>query len=251
MSTSNTADPWAEEPDNDARRIAKERRHHAKDAHWISVEQALKIEGTTDPTRLRMEIKRGLPCRFRHRGRWWQFKPVEEIAPLLTGRNPLDLQDDRWELVVHEKYLRERLGKLAAPAPPGDMPPIVTDTATNLVEPSAEQPSKRAVETPAPAAPEEIPVENKSNAGAPPQHDWDEASQYAEQLWREWGDPRDPLSDRDGYRSDIDLARHVADHLRTRDPGRKPPDPKYVADKLRPEIKKLRERQLPETLVPQ
>jgi|GEM_PF-3921449 hypothetical protein len=98
---------------------AQERRqaHHAKDAHWLTVEQALKIEGTTDPTRLRMELKQGLPCRFRHRGRWWQWSPLEEVAPLLDGRNPLDLQDDRWELVVHEKYWRERLGKSGAPAP--------------------------------------------------------------------------------------------------------------------------------------
>ncbi len=83
-------------------RGARDRRqaHGIKGAHWLTIEQALKIEGTTDPTRLRMELKQGLPCKFRNRGRWWQFKPVEEIAPLLAGRNPLDLQDDQWELVI-------------------------------------------------------------------------------------------------------------------------------------------------------
>jgi hypothetical protein len=136
MSTSSTTGPWAEEPDNDARRIAKERRHHAKDAHWLTVEQALKIEGTTDATRLRMEIKQGLPCRFRHQGRWWVWKSPEEIAPLLAGRNPLDLVDARCELVVHEKFWRDRLGRSAAPAPPGDEPPPATETGADPVEPS-------------------------------------------------------------------------------------------------------------------
>jgi hypothetical protein len=104
------------------RRGAQERRqtHRAKDAHWISVERALEIEGTSDPTRLRMELKQGLPCRFQHRGRWWQWKPVDEVAPLLASRNPLDLEDERWELVIHEKFWRERLGEPAAPSPPAE-----------------------------------------------------------------------------------------------------------------------------------
>ncbi len=110
------------------RRGALDRRqaHSAKDAHWISVERALKIEGTTDPTRLRMELKKGLPCQFRHRGRWWQSKPLEEVAPLLAVRNPLDLQDGSWELVVHEKYWREWLAKPAS-ASSADVPPPPTE----------------------------------------------------------------------------------------------------------------------------
>src|SRR5882724_1576316 len=101
MPIANTAGPTAEAPASDpdtARRVVQERRiareqreaHRAKEAHWISVERALEIEGTSDSTRLRMEIKLALPCRFRHRGRWWQFKQAEEVAPLLAGRNPLD-----------------------------------------------------------------------------------------------------------------------------------------------------------------
>jgi hypothetical protein len=103
-----------------AHRIAQERRqaHRAKEAAWIDIERALEIEGTSDSTRLRMELKQGLPCRFQHRGRWWQWKPVEEVAPLLTGRNPLDLENERWKLVIHEKFWRERLGKPAALPPP-------------------------------------------------------------------------------------------------------------------------------------
>jgi len=111
--------------------LARREAHSIKEAHWISVDRALEIEGTTDPTRLRVELKLALPCRFQHRQRWWWSKPVEEVAPLLAGRNPLDLQDDRWELVIHEKFWRERLGKAA------DAPPIVTDTTINLVELSA------------------------------------------------------------------------------------------------------------------
>jgi hypothetical protein len=138
MSTSDTTGPTAEAPASDpdtARRIAQERRiaregratFAKKDAHWLTVEQALKIEGTTDPTRLRMELKNGLPCQFRHRGRWWQIKPVEEVAPLLAGRNPFDLQDQDWELVVHERWWCERLNKPAAPMPPADVPSPATE----------------------------------------------------------------------------------------------------------------------------
>src|SRR5262249_37806689 len=102
-------------------RGALERRHahRAKEAHWISIERALEIEGTNDPTRLRRELKQGLPCRYQHRERWWVWKPVEAVAPLLAGRNPLDLQDERWELVIHEKHWRERLGE------PAEVPAIV------------------------------------------------------------------------------------------------------------------------------
>jgi hypothetical protein len=147
MHESNTG-PWTEEPDADARRIAEKRRKAriAKDTHWLTVEQALKIEATTDPTRLRMELKLGLPCRYRRRDRWLVWKPQEEVAPLLAGRNPLDLQDGQWELVVHERYWRERLGKIAAPAPMAEVPLVVTDTATDPVELS---PSMPPVETPA------------------------------------------------------------------------------------------------------
>jgi hypothetical protein len=155
MMHTRSADPWAEEPVADARRIAEKRREAriAKDTHWLTVEQALKIESTTDPTRLRMELKLGLPCRYRRRDRWWVWKPQEEVAPLLAGRNPLDLQDGLWELVIHEAFWRERLGRSAAPAPPGDAPPPATETAVEPSPPSAELPSQRAVGTPALAAP--------------------------------------------------------------------------------------------------
>jgi hypothetical protein len=126
MRTSTTI-PWAEEPDDDARRIAWERQQRIKEAPWISVDRALEIQVTTDPTHLRKAIKEGLPCCFRHRNRWWQTKPVEQVAPLLGGRNPLDLQDQRWELVVHERYWRERLGKPAASATAADAPPPVME----------------------------------------------------------------------------------------------------------------------------
>jgi hypothetical protein len=132
ITTGPTAEAPAPDPDN-ARRLAQERRIalERRQAHsatvWIGVERALEIEGTTDPTRLRMELKNGLPCRYQHRQRWWQAKPIEEVAPLLAGRHPLDLQDDRWELVVHKKWWRERLGKSAAPVPSADVPPPVTE----------------------------------------------------------------------------------------------------------------------------
>src|SRR5262249_19762112 len=106
------------------------------EAHWLTVDQALAIEERTDPTRLRMELKAGLPARYQHRQRWWQTKPVEEIAPLLTSRNPLDLQDEHWELVIHETYWREGLGKPDAVASSADVPSPVTDTSANTVEPS-------------------------------------------------------------------------------------------------------------------
>jgi hypothetical protein len=122
MSNCNIAGHWAEEHDSDARRLTEKRRQIHHKSNWISVERALEIEGTTDPTRLRMEIKQGLPCRFQDSARRC-WKAIEEVAPLLTGRNPLDLQDARWALVVHEKYWRERLGKPAASAPAADVPP--------------------------------------------------------------------------------------------------------------------------------
>jgi hypothetical protein len=119
MSNCSITGPRAEEHDDDARRMAQERRQQvrAKEAHWISVDRALEIEGTSDPTRLRMEIKRDLPCRFQSRQKWWCWKAIEEVAPLLAGRHPLDLQDARWELVIHKTMWRERIGKPGAPAP--------------------------------------------------------------------------------------------------------------------------------------
>lgn len=148
MTHNHDTEPWAREPNDDASRIALKRRQAHSASHWINVEAALKIEGTTDDTHLRMEPKLGLPCRFRHRGRWWVWKPVEEIAPLLTGRNPLDLQDDRWELVVHERYWRERLNKAVEPA-------------TRNPEEPATQPervaSPAALSTPSPEAEQQLP----------------------------------------------------------------------------------------------
>jgi hypothetical protein len=146
MSTSDTTGPWAEEPDNDARRIAQERRKAriAKDTHWLTVEQALKIEASIDPTRLRMELKLGLPCRYRRRDRWLVWKPQEEVAPLLAGRNPLDLQDGLWELVIHEKYWRARLDKPAAAASSADVPPAAkspTEVSTSDMEMAATPPA--------------------------------------------------------------------------------------------------------------
>jgi hypothetical protein len=138
MPNCNNTGPWAEEPDYDAPRIARDRpqAHRVKEAHWVNVDRALEIEGTTDPTRLRMELKQGLPCRFQDRTRWWRWKSIEDVAPLLAGRNPLDLQDDRRELVIHEKFWRERLGKAVASTSSADVPLIVTDTTINPVEPS-------------------------------------------------------------------------------------------------------------------
>jgi hypothetical protein len=87
-----------------------------------------------------MELKKGLPCQFRHRGRWWQSKPLEEVAPLLAGRHPLDLQDELWELVVNEKFWIERLTKPAGmsvgddvkePLPDADEETILTTIRDN------------------------------------------------------------------------------------------------------------------------
>lgn len=112
-------------------RIAREGRqaHRIKEAAWISVDRALEIEGTIDPTRLRMEIKAGLPARYQHRTKWWEARSIEQVAPLLAGRNPLDLQDERWELVVHERYWRKRLDKRDVSSSAADVPLPATEKA--------------------------------------------------------------------------------------------------------------------------
>jgi hypothetical protein len=142
------------------RRIAREQRQaeHEKRAGWIAAEDVL--EGRGNPNDLFAALASGkVQCLFAHPARWW-LKPwtvpqhIWESAQFKNGklwRNGVCLEGPHQKLIVDERQWGERLGRSAAPAPPGDMPPIVTDTATNLVEPSAEQPSKRAVETPAPA----------------------------------------------------------------------------------------------------
>jgi len=200
------------------RRIAREQReaHREKRAGWIAAEDV--VLNADNPNNLIRALKSGaVDCLFVHPTRWW-LKPSTvpqtawEGAQFKNGklwRNGVCLEGPHQQLVIDERHWREWLG-----------------------EPS--------LEAAAPVTAEEIPVEKTSNAGAPPQHDWDEAIQYVRQLWEERGDPRNPLNERDGWRSDIALARRVTDHLRTRDPGREPPEAKTVADKIRPEIKKLR-----------
>jgi len=205
------------------RRIAREQRQaaHEKRAGWIAAEDVLK--DANNPNDLIRALKAGaVDCLFVHPTRWW-LKPwtvphdIWESAQFKDGRlwrNGVCLESPHQQLVVNERQWRQHLGGPSLEA----MPPAPS---------------------PAPVAPA---TEQKSNAGAPAHHDWDEAVQHLRNLWKERGDPRDPLSAQEGWRSDIDAARNVADHLGKLDPEQEPPDPKTVADKLRPEIHRLRGR---------
>jgi hypothetical protein len=153
---------------------ARERRHASdqrkaeriRQLGWISPEDALYIGGARRD--LESALNSGVvACRFYHvsrdhggrdhGGRWWVWKeaePREAIRIGTDGRSRVD--NEQWALRVHQDDWHAYIEKPAAPAPPGDVPPIVTDTATNPVEPSppsAELPSQRAAGTPALAAP--------------------------------------------------------------------------------------------------
>jgi hypothetical protein len=126
---------------------ARERREaqREKDARWIGFDRALEIaaeEGVEDGAdHLRVALKQGLLCRFQHRERWWMSKPIEDVAPLLAGRNPLDLENGPWKLVVHEEFWRKYVGRLRPTKPaleksaPVEMPAADVPTDKTLPPP--------------------------------------------------------------------------------------------------------------------
>jgi hypothetical protein len=225
-------------------RIARERREaeHQKHAVWVDPEE---LAG--HPHDLETALTSGqVRCRFQHVGRWWQWRDVPDgmwkaarNGARLIGSDGRSLVDsEQWVLRINQKDWRHVGGarrEAAAPMTATEQSSKERQTDAVAPAPAAAQPTPETQ-----AKPEEIPVEKKSNAGAPPQYDWEEASLYVGQLWKELGDPREPSNATDKWRTDLDIARRVADHLRIHAPAKEPPDPKYVADKLRPEIKKLR-----------
>jgi hypothetical protein len=193
------------------RRIARERREaeHQKQAPWVDPRE---IAGEGNPHELETAVRSGrVRIRFVHTSRWWQRKEAIAREAIRIGSDGRSLMDSgHWELRVNKDDWRAYLEKPAAPASSADVPPPATE------------------------------IRKESNAGAPPQYDWDEASQYIEKLWENLGDPRDPLNAKDGWKSDYDIARSVVDHLEELYPDQEPPPAKTVADKLRPKIKRLR-----------
>jgi hypothetical protein len=108
---------------------ARERREEqcAKDARWVDVDRAMEIAvetGVEDGAdHLRVALKQGLLCRFQHHDRYWVSKPTEEVALLLAGRNPIDLEDKYWKLVIHEVFWREYLDRYTKGPAPAEPPP--------------------------------------------------------------------------------------------------------------------------------
>jgi hypothetical protein len=67
-----------------------------------------------------------------------------------------------------------------------------------------------------------------------PKYDWVEAELFVNQRWEQWGDPCDDQNQRDGWRSDSDIAKHVLEHLAKLAPDIEPPDLSTVRKWLRP-----------------
>jgi hypothetical protein len=76
----------------------------------------------------------------------------------------------------------------------------------------------------------------KSRAGRKPKYDWVEAELFVSQRWEQWGDPCDDQNQRDGWRSDSDIAKHVLEHLAKLAPDTEPPDLSTVRKWLRPAL---------------
>jgi hypothetical protein len=199
--------------------MARRQVHHTEEERWTDIAGALKIQNTDNPADLVAALASGkVQHRFVHPSRWWVWKPVPPrlwkegaiSGNKLIGPNGSSLENEHQKLVINKRHWREHLSKPAATASSADVPPSATE------------------------------IRKESNAGAPPQYDWDEASQYIEKLWEDLGDPRDPLNAKDGWKSDYDIARSVVDHLEELYPDQEPPLAKTVADKLRPKIKRLR-----------
>jgi hypothetical protein len=83
----------------------------------------------------------------------------------------------------------------------------------------------------------------KSTAGRARVHDRDEAIAFAKKLLADRGDPKQALNATTGWRSDTDIARHVADHLEKHDKEQAPPEVSTVSKWLRPVLGEYRAQQ--------
>src|SRR2546426_21671 len=94
MSNCNIAGHWAEEPDNDAGRIAQKRRqaYRAEEAAWVDPRE---LAGKGNPYELEAALKSGqVRCRFVHVGRGWVWKEAMPREAIRIGSDGRSLVDD-------------------------------------------------------------------------------------------------------------------------------------------------------------
>jgi hypothetical protein len=79
----------------------------------------------------------------------------------------------------------------------------------------------------------------KSKAGAPVEHDWDDYRQKFQQLWQQNGDFRSQQDQVKGWNSQAAAARKLLDYIQTRCDDGNEPHPKTVEDKIAGWVKEI------------
>src|SRR5262249_37329760 len=149
------------------------RQRHPKDRDWIGIEEATSL---ARPDELFRAFESGaLLCQWVHPVRHW-LAPWS--VPRTLWQNAYVRNGKLWRNGVCLEKQHQRL---------------VIDVAGLLAWSETRKTTSK----------------KNSKAGAPPLHDWNEATKHLTELWGGLGDPYDPLNAKDKWRSDADIARHV------------------------------------------